>query len=252
MYRSFLTPQSSRYPDGAFWQEEVQNHGADAVASATRQYASRLLLSEPTFSENHTAAAQTRLRYSTKSPAVFYNVIVPHELSQAGVQEELQFVQDQLRIVGTASGLSKPTTVYVSTIGHQVLKTLDICNSQDGLECHHLAHHDENPRGETQSHIHEFCEQNPTQRVVFLQNQHPSSGKGREKPNVLPPPDQLRTLIKHITRAATSDLCLSSIQKDSCNVCGLAFYTMPSMSMHGVRVLLTVSHAFHISHYRNL
>jgi len=131
-------------------------------------------------------------------------------------------LRQQLLIVAT----SAIETVYYTTIGSETMQpTIQQACVEFGLQCHHLAHHGPRLRGETLRHVHEFCQANaPSQRVIFLSNLVPAHVTVQN----------LERLLRHLTMAATSEQCQQSLNNpNTCNVCGLAFYTMPAFLWPG-------------------
>jgi hypothetical protein len=92
----------------------------------------------------------------------------------------------------------------------------EACSDMPNLACRPLYHFHRNYEGETLRQLHRFCRQYPTYSVSYIHNQSPMR---------LRLTDDNDNLIRHLTMAATSRLCLE-LPSDACNVCGLLFHTL--------------------------
>jgi hypothetical protein len=171
--------------------------------------------------------------------AIFYHIAVPNEkdgtMSSDSISGDLQLrkvaamVKEQLDIVShsfAASRDDKPVTLFYNVAGQDSLPTdaamnipqlvANTCAVKLNVKCRPMHQFDRNYEGETLRQLHRFCQQYPTHRVSYMHTQGPM---------------QLRNqagnaeLIRHMSMAVTNELCLQP-ESETCNVCGLIFYTL--------------------------
>jgi hypothetical protein len=173
----------------------------------------------------------------TNSPryAVFYHVAVPNKIDGTLKNEDAQIravrerLKMQLEIVSqsdAASLLHKPVTVFYtvagqdnslgSTAGNVQGTLVKACSEMPNLTCRPLFNFHRNYEGETLRQLYRFCRQYPTYRVSYIHNQSPMR---------LRVADDNDNLVRHLTMAATSQLCFE-LPSHTCNVCGLLFHTL--------------------------
>jgi hypothetical protein len=231
------------FPDGAFWKSGVMKHGDDVVERLTGHYyisldGSRLRSAfapdpQKNIYYDFDGFAKTN-RSKQDGVVIFYHIAIPNENDGFKIENEEEIrkmenlVQQQLHIIRqsfAASNSSEPCTIFYTIAGsnssklktdsmtHLVSQT---CSSSPSLKCIRVAQFDRNYEGETLDYLSRFCQQNPLFRVSYLHNQAPMQLRSGSHSDIL---------IRHMTKAATSELCLRALQKDdSCNVCGLIFY----------------------------
>lgn len=219
------------FPDHSFWRQQVNLYGAGAVEQATAKYASDLVQKGPTFAPRDkstgrwwwmTSGMANSLATATSSYAVFYDVFIPPYTQN--FDDEWMFVQEQINIMDRSlSFRQEKTDVYISTAGHRKLDRSKLCERGDNLLCHRLDHHhSQHYRGETLQQAHEYCSHHPSSKISYIRNVPPHQ--------VEPDSLEARRLLRHLTAAATNELCFEA---STCNVCGLLFYTMPTHAMMG-------------------
>ena len=215
------------FHDGPMWKNAVEKHGSQAVDIITKKYASDLILPEPTFSENDTGLSPVvQVKHNGSTSAVFFDMVVPNNLSGEQLEAEVANIKAQLETVKENSPAS---TVFYTTMGNPVVNQIGSqwCNGKDALKCVHLKHFEYQHRGETSRQIQEYCRHNPTHRIAYVQNS--LSTKYGDDVNRI-------RLMQHVTKAVTNPLCLATAleqNKGQCNVCGLTFHTIPSLRMSG-------------------
>jgi len=247
----------SFFPDAEYWLEGIQKHGAQGVKVFTDRYrfsadGTRLqtAFAPNTTNYNATTAAaavkdlgrydnfNTNLTIDPSSPsphfALFYHIAIPNArdgslVSENDLPDALDMVKHQLEIVTSSfvTSQSNPVSLFYSVAGHQasdpssessqIVHTLmaKLCRNAH-LYCRPLLQFEQNYEGETLRQLHRFCHRYPSYRVSYFHNQAPVQLRN-ERGN--------SNLIRHMTQAVTSKLCLQP-EKESCNVCGLVFYTM--------------------------
>jgi hypothetical protein len=164
--------------------------------------------------------------------AIFYNVFIPLDQGEEGVEQALEIVKEQMDFIGGSYVASydggKPVTVFYKTIGkHGALNTTymhHVCSERNKFICQHVQHHHEGFEELTLQSLYEYCqhESGPDTRVVYMHNK--GSFHSREGQN--------RRWRSHMMMAVTSELCLKP-SDDSCNVCGLMFYDVWALIFPG-------------------
>jgi len=228
------------FPDGDMWKDAVQKYGAKAVDEVTQEYASDIVFPEdPPFPEEPLERKlATKVQVldkasfaSNASAAVFFDIGVHADVAEETAVSEIQFVREQFDIISSSKSISN---VYYLTMGHDLTTKMNLCDQTRGLHCEHLKHTKDLYAGETIRHIHEYCQRNAHQKVVYLRNQLPSRIKD---------PKRRQRLMKHLTMAVTSDVCLRSLDnRNQCNLCGLQFFTIHTPHMLGNMWASSCSH----------
>lgn len=217
------------FPDGAQWRANVKTHGIEAVEKVTRPYASDRLLNEPAFALKRSMTQVWEQHASPSTLAIFYDAFIPVTTSDSDLTAQLKAVLEQVGIVSASLPADHfgSTSIFLSTYGHTALEKTNLCSHAPGLECKRLSFHEsERLRGETLWHVHSYCRKYPDRRVVYLQNVIPGAHVADEV--------HMMRLILHITKSVTSKVCLDEVKRpDSCNLCGLVFYTIPAFMMIG-------------------
>jgi hypothetical protein len=240
------------FPDGVFWKSGVRKHGADVVERLTESYyvsldGSRLRSAfAPDARENISFGyhGSTQSHGSKQDGvAVFYHIAIPNEKDGSKIENQVEMrkiknlVQQQLHIIRqsfAASNSAEPCTVFYTIAGSSLSKLesdsmsqlfSETCSSSPSLKCIKIAQFERNYEGETLGHMFRFCQENPMFRVSYLHNQAPMQLRSSQDSDIL---------IRHMTKAATSELCLRALQQDdSCNVCGLIFYFLWTLFFPG-------------------
>ena len=174
--------------------------------------------------------------------ALFYHIGLPnaHDGSindRGDVDDSLTMVQEQLNLVKQSVAMTRqkyPVPLFYSVAGvddaetaqkvHKLVSSVCDKSSSDNdrsvpmnhLHCRPLIDFDVNYEGETLRQMYRFCQRYPTFRVSYFHNQAPMQLRNEGENG---------NLIRHLTHAVTSQLCLEP-EKESCNVCGLLFYTL--------------------------
>lgn len=213
------------FPDGTMWQDAVTKHQSDAVNQVTKVFASESVLTEPTFAPDRSLmhVVTEADPNASESPVVFFfdMVLIPTEKPLENVADKLSHIQEQLDIVTASASLTK---ILYTTSGQSVAQET-ICAGAKNATCLHLKHNEQDHRGETLRHLYEYCRHHPARRVVYIHNRQPWRLITRDA-------EKRARMIKHLTAAATSDMCLNALlDKNQCNVCGLSFFTLHTFHM---------------------
>jgi hypothetical protein len=237
----------SFFPDGEKWRKGAEEHGRNVINVLTGDSAATGLID--TVLEGRSAVAadttesETSVHFSldASSPpfAVFYNIFIPKDDKKAVKIKELvhetnsnfavEIVKEQLEQVGKSyAGTSKGRlTLFYNTIGNgdalNATRMTQLC-ADNGFECRHMLHYDEGGEDKTLQRLQEFCQDRDDDfRVSYIHSKGTfhQFEDGRN--------DRWR---RHGTAAATSEMCLNP-PDDSCNVCGLQFWTNWSFFMPG-------------------
>jgi len=253
-------------PDGRdFWLKGVHEHGANVVNALTDKYRfsadgsqiqSAFASGDATTNYNATIISgtdkvinstilerdlgqysnfNTNLTIDAKSSpqfALFYHIGLPDGRDGSKVKGDemvaaLEMVKEQLTLAKSSfvAAQETPVTLFYSVAGHEddtqtVRRVHDLvsflCAVDSKLRCRPLLEFDVNYEGETLRQLRRFCQRYPTYRVSYFHNQAPMQLRN-ERGN--------SNLMRHMTKAVTSKLCLEP-EKESCNVCGLIFYTI--------------------------
>jgi hypothetical protein len=167
----------------------------------------------------------------SKSPvspfAIFYNVFIPNNQGERGVQRSLFIVKEQMDQVGRSyAGSLGTVTVYYNTIGMpgalNATFMTHVCSIQNNINCVHMNHYNDGFEEVTLQKLFEFCHYhdqdvnvNVNRRVIYMHNK--GSYQFHSGVN-----DLWR---RHLTTAVTSQLCLKP-PEESCNVCSLTFHPL--------------------------
>jgi hypothetical protein len=156
-------------------------------------------------------------------PVVFYNMYIPPP-PQSRQDAAFAIVREQLKQMQTITAQYSSTTrgheedflvVHLITISSDQAaaeKTMDICNSLAGLQCHPLIHAEAADEMLALDGLYEYCLAHPTATVTYLHS------KGSFHPNQVN--DAWR---RALTAAALHTDCWGHM--NTCNVCGLQFFT---------------------------
>jgi len=248
------------FPDGDLWRDAVREYGSalTAVERVTLRLAQNdqaAAMGYPTIhssSRNNDGSKATTLPPDLTTPSfrpnrndmddhpswfsphpsgrvIFYHIVLPmtydtdNDTTAAAAQQTIQM---QLGIIG-----HQPATLFFNVVSDQPVATdriMDLCAVHSTLECRPMHQLDRNFNGETLQQLFEFCAATITEsvvdglpmRVAYISNQGPTQLLRRE-PNLVE-----RKLVRHLTKAVTSEPCLKpSAAQASCNACGLSFYT---------------------------
>jgi hypothetical protein len=151
---------------------------------------------------------------SPRKHVVFYNVFIP----EAPMTENaVRIVREQLINIkeSYAYRTSKDLKVYFVTLGKEGVITDDFLNEVCGanLSCSLVQHLPQGMETGTLTQMHEFCVDNQDALVSYIHNKgsfHPKTENENWRPI--------------LTEAALSDMCISHLDDDQCNTCGLGFY----------------------------
>ncbi|GKY98768.1 hypothetical protein MPSEU_000833000 [Mayamaea pseudoterrestris] len=215
------------YDDGDFWREAVRAHGANAVAAVTSEWA--IEKGWYSFSEKEIIHAEGMFsHFSTINHGVFYRVFIPDGLNETQIESKALVVHQQLDALGASFTKRKKATVFINTMGDTAVDALTICRSKAFLDCRDITYSGAKLyEGETLQKLYLFCKRHPRIGVTYMSNQ------------LLHPPkdiDDERNLIVAMTQAAVDPVCLIPHKVDrnlTCNLCGLAFHTLPFLHMSG-------------------
>jgi len=161
--------------------------------------------------------------------AIFYNVFIPLDRGDEGIQHVLRIVEEQMDQVGVsyASSIpSKPVTLYYATIGMEDALNATymhyLCSVRNNFRCQHLNHYAEGHEEKTLQHLWNFCRAYKDKKVIYIHTKgtfHTSfTGQDRWR--------------RHCTMAATSQACLQPAN-NSCNTCGLLMQPLPAVHIPG-------------------
>jgi hypothetical protein len=124
-----------------------------------------------------------------------------------------------------ALGGNKTLSVFYATIGSanalNATYMEQLC-SKNNLVCRHIHHYEEGHDEITLQPMYDFCQSNPSQKVIYLHNEELLDDR----------PGKNRWYRSHSTAAVTSAACLHP-PNDTCNACGLFFSPVPVMSFPG-------------------
>jgi hypothetical protein len=220
------------FPDGDTWKNAVHSYGIRAVDILTQQYSyredgdqnSEEFRQKQHFSMNTTNIWQT-IPGATPTPSVFYHI----DLSK-GMDKSFDKVQMQFDIISNSiSDASHPVTVYFNVVGssdvNATTRVQRYCSKHKMLDCVQMFQFDEIFEGETLRQLYLFCStaNHSNHRVVYISNacRFPmQQGSNQNR------------LLRHMTMAASNKLCLNPIQ-NTCNACGLIFFTLGVISFAG-------------------
>lgn len=164
--------------------------------------------------------------------AIFYHIAIPDGWDKLN-ENVSSIVEMQLTIINAsyAAAVSSNfiplyyTIAGPASINSTISKLLYYFCANDtiNVDCHILPSYDYNYEGETLRQLYQYCKMNPSHKVSYIHNQGPVQLRynGRN-----------RQLIRHMTMAVTSNLCMHSLDDDDddtkgkCNVCGLVFYML--------------------------
>lgn len=224
------------FPAGDRWKNLVMQYGENATKQMVLQSTNELYSA---YEVNRTASSnkfdrKKKLDSSKPPVVVFYHIAYPRDKkkeAQYALKVQLDVLAKGQYDIQTRTFVHERATVVYYTITEGDPFNADFivkyCNRKNqNMTCHLL---DENPsadtRGETLTHLHNYCQANPSSRVTYLTNMHPPiHGTNATVRN---PMQKLRTY----TTATTSKMCLRS--RDTCNVCGMEFYALPYLHFSG-------------------
>lgn len=233
------------FPDGEEWRKGTELYGKNVVETLNGNTTENPAPDKPTKNtrqsqsltvsahdekepQGKAAAAMNMVNTSATSFAVFYHVYIPSNEGEDGVQNALRIVEEQIGQIGNSyagSALKEQTVVHYSTIGSQAVNSsqFDAICEMNNLDCQHMQHLDEGDEEATLQRLHGYCQNHEAERVIYMH----SKGTYHNRPDG----DNERWR-RIMTEAVTSELCVNPLD-DSCNLCGLIFYTQWTMFMPG-------------------
>jgi hypothetical protein len=163
---------------------------------------------------------------TTTRTTFFYNIFIPD--SQDGQENSLRIVQEQLQQLADSDAVTHSldqgsTWVLYITIGAENVLTSSWLETNQAcppsLVCKHAGHYRAGTEALTMQLLHDFCRLTDNQHaettklVTYIHNKgsfHYSEINENWR--------------YHLTRGATYEDCITHLQKDDCNVCGLRFF----------------------------
>jgi hypothetical protein len=240
------------FPDGDLWRDAVQKFGANAVERITEKLEERQAstLHSNGFALDDDELHERQITYKgfsdisrpnqalfTPLPpgfVIFFHISLPDDATNA-----IKMVEEQLDIISAsyaATSTDKPLTVFFNVAGNKAQDAtnyiLHLCSDKGNLVCRPMYNFDGNSDGETLHRLFQFCSiqqdkdkanRDLSYRVAYINNRGPLQ---------LQRDIRLERLIRHLTMAVTSKMCVQP-SNDSCNVCGLIFYVMWTLFFPG-------------------
>jgi hypothetical protein len=172
---------------------------------------------------------------SSASPpfAIFYNIFIPPDGGKQGVRKALRIVKEQMNQVGesyaatSARQNNQTVTVYYNTIGHadalNATYMSHVCSkASKNMRCQHMQHYDQAYEEVTLERVKEYCHQHDSHKAIYMHSKgsyHSFGGRNEG-------------WRRHMTMAVTDEHCLNP-PNNTCNVCGLMLFVMPSFMFRG-------------------
>jgi hypothetical protein len=227
----------SFFPDGDKWKAGAKEHGRNVINVLTGDSTDTSLIDTGLEGRSvaDTTVSETSVDFSldASSPpfAVFYNIYIPKDdkktvkikdlVHETDSQFAVEIVKEQLEQVGKSYAATSKgrLTLFYNTIGNgdvlDATRMTQLC-ADNGFDCRHMRHFDEGGEDKTLQRIYEFCQdQDDDFRVSYIHSKG-TFHQWEDGRN-----DRWR---RHGTAAATGEMCLNP-SDDSCNVCGLQFWT---------------------------
>jgi len=192
------------FPDGEFWKEAISQHGIDAVDAVTRSYGEFKNHDAPYFS----AKKHNSFKSLTSQPGLIYSITMSKNVSDSDFQSHLFMVKKELNVLRLSLQSTRAKfSIYVLTLGHPLLRSIDICSYLvQSFNCENVGHFEDIHIGESLRVVSNFCASNPSQTVVHLP---------KIQPKIQPLSANLidktgETIFENQISAATSSLCYKS------------------------------------------
>jgi hypothetical protein len=246
------------FPDGDLWWRAVEQYGAGAVEHVTAQFALEHQAASMGYNNSSIAATSGATLRTAIAPdhakhavaidwflppptgfVIFYHIVLPENDRE---EDALRLVFEQLKVVAQSHAAaydSGPATVFFNVVGgpDSVNNVLDLCAAMKDIQCRPMLQLDDDYQGETLQQLFQFCaahqeSENSSYRVAYINNQGPTQLRHE---------DGLEKLIRHLTLAVTSKMCVAP-PIGSCNICGLVFYTMWTLFFPGNMFTATCSY----------
>ena len=148
--------------------------------------------------------------------SIFYNVYIPTDQGDKGKTNALRIIQEQLEQIGGSYAASipfKPVTIFYNTIGDSVDHDVLDQWTTDNMRLIHMNHYTEGFEDVTLTKLHDFCQANPSSKVVYMHTKGSYHNHGRTNENWR----------FSLTQAALHRDCLHP-PNATCNLCGLQFF----------------------------